>query len=116
MLRNWTIKIEKEMSTVNSVRIMSESASESGSDGVETYVDPVRDQEKDNEEEGQAKDVLMNNGGDDDLKRNNMTFGGDAGEPSLLQAGTTIVSINPVRGVQRACVSGSRQLGIISDT
>ena len=64
------------MSRVNSVRTMEESTSESGSDGVDVSVDPVRGQEDNNEEEVKASE-------DDGDESNNIKQrynGGDAGD------------------------------------
>ena len=52
------------MSRVNSVRMMEENTSESGSDGVEMFADPVRGQENDNEEEAK-----VNEDGEDEVNR-----------------------------------------------
>ena len=60
------------MSRVNSVKIVEENTSESGSDGVDVYVDPVRGQENNNEEE-----VKVNADGgneDDNIKQRYKAF------------------------------------------
>ena len=64
------------MSRVNSVRTMEENASESGSDGVDVYVDPVRGQEDNNEE--QVKGGENDENENDNIKQR--YNGGDAGD------------------------------------
>ena len=67
------------MSTVNSLRVMNEGASDSGSDEVEVYADPVRGQENDDEEEQRKNDEDIE-GGDATLEKKQRNNGGDAGD------------------------------------